>query len=258
MRLRELAMLGKVAGFMAGKIEGFRNKLLYNLRFKGEVEDWIVKDGKSGVITGSIDELYEWLGVERKLEDSFLEAEEYEYARAVDSKVEIKMGGAGPAILLYEACRVIRPELVLESGVAFGWSSCAILSAMSRNKRGRLISIDRPYWFDESKKVLIGKAVPDSLKKRWSLYIGSNRKWLKRKRIAEGMLFDIVFYDSDKSFVGKAEWIEFMMGYLKTGGLLIVDDIGDDSFFDWYTAKKGIEAWRLMYDSKSCGIIRKQ
>jgi hypothetical protein len=45
---------------------------------------------------------------------------------------------------LYMITRVADPATVVETGVLYGYSSAAILSALADNKKGRLISIDLP------------------------------------------------------------------------------------------------------------------
>lgn len=62
--------------------------------------------------------------------------------RAARSKVE--MGGAGDLNLLFDAVRLLGARSVVETGVAYGWSSLAILEAMSSNGGGRLFSVDMP------------------------------------------------------------------------------------------------------------------
>ena len=60
-------------------------------------------------------------------------------------KSMIKMGGPGDLDLLFDTVRLTNATKVIETGVAYGWSSLAILHAMSLNKNGALISVDMPY-----------------------------------------------------------------------------------------------------------------
>ena len=55
------------------------------------------------------------------------------------------MGGSGHIHLLYDCVRLINAHNVIETGVAYGWSSLAILKALSENNSGRLFSVDMPY-----------------------------------------------------------------------------------------------------------------
>ena len=49
-------------------------------------------------------------------------------------------GGGGNELLLYYITRLLKPNIVLESGVSAGASSSAILHALEDNKNGHLIS----------------------------------------------------------------------------------------------------------------------
>jgi Methyltransferase domain len=71
----------------------------------------------------------------------------------------------------------LRPEKVVETGVARGVTSRVILEALERNRAGRLWSIDLPapdpVLHDE-----IGIAVRDGLRSRWAYLTGSSRRRL--------------------------------------------------------------------------------
>ena len=55
------------------------------------------------------------------------------------------MGGASHIHLLYDCVRLSKAKKVIETGVAYGWSSLAILKALSLTKNGKLFSVDMPY-----------------------------------------------------------------------------------------------------------------
>ena len=55
------------------------------------------------------------------------------------SKLGVSLGGGGNYILLYFLVRKLKPNIVVETGVAAGWSSLAILTAFTKNKKGRCI-----------------------------------------------------------------------------------------------------------------------
>jgi hypothetical protein len=74
-----------------------------------------------------------------------LSAETIEVARALADGCRIKMGGAGHIQLLYAATILSGATRIIESGVAYGWSSLAILTALERRRDGRLVSVDMPY-----------------------------------------------------------------------------------------------------------------
>lgn len=62
--------------------------------------------------------------------------------------------------VLYALIRALRPDSVLEIGSAEGCSATHILTALDRNKHGRLTSID----IDPD----AGAKIPDALRKRWT------------------------------------------------------------------------------------------
>jgi hypothetical protein len=55
-----------------------------------------------------------------------------------------KMGGPGDLDMLYGAIVATGAQRVVETGVAYGWSSFAALAAL-RDTGGRLVSVDMPY-----------------------------------------------------------------------------------------------------------------
>ena len=55
------------------------------------------------------------------------------------------MGGASHIHLLYDCVRLSKAKKVVETGVAYGWSSLAILKALSLTNNGKLFSVDMPY-----------------------------------------------------------------------------------------------------------------
>ena len=65
------------------------------------------------------------------------------------------------ARLCYLSCRLIDPEVVIETGVAYGVSSAFILKALQENDRGTLYSIDLPPLRRGYEKFW-GIAVPDA------------------------------------------------------------------------------------------------
>lgn len=82
------------------------------------------------------------------------------------------------ARLAYALTRLLKPDLVVETGVALGVVSACILSALERNSRGQLISIDLPPLGVAPGTV--GLLVPDGLRGRWSLHRGTSTRLLPR------------------------------------------------------------------------------
>lgn len=141
----------------------------------------------------------------------------------------VKMGGAGHVDLLYHLCVHLRPSSVLETGVAYGWSSLAILLALNDIGRGSLVSIDRPYPGLDNEK-FVGCVVPTALRGRWRLVRRPDRDALPSVLKKSGAV-DLAHYDSDKSYAGRIFAYSLIWKSLNPGGVLISDDVGDNFGF---------------------------
>lgn len=176
-----------------------------------------------------------------------------------NKKVIKNFGGEADLNLLYSICNKFtsKKTFILETGVALGWSSLVFLFFLSK-KNGFLFSIDMPYVrkfnFD-----YVGSAVPNSLKNKWHLFKLPDLQGLKkieRKKIK----FDIVHYDSDKSYYGRKRSYKILWSLLKKGGYFISDDISDNSAFLDFVKKNLIQRrnyYILRYKKKYIGIIKK-
>jgi hypothetical protein len=115
--------------------------------------------------------------------------------------------------------RVLRPERVVETGVARGASTRAILEAMAANGRGHLWSIDLPPvvegWHRESAVL-----VPENLRVRWTFIRSSTRRELP-PLLARVRPIDL--------FVQGTPDIDFelrqALGALRPGGVVLADCI---------------------------------
>jgi predicted O-methyltransferase YrrM len=151
-----------------------------------------------------------------------------------------KMGGPAETALLHHLVLHKRPENVVETGVAAGWSSLSILTALESNGRGHLWSVDMPYPKRDA-ETLVGCVVPDALRERWTLFRLPDRDALpqivRRTRVA------LAHYDSDKSYEGRIFGYRILFEALEPGGLLISDDIEDNLAFRDFAISVGREPW---------------
>ena len=67
-------------------------------------------------------------------------------ANKILSEIQVDLGGGGNYYLLYFLVRKVNPKIVVETGVAAGWSSLSILRAFQKSGFGKLYSSDFPYF----------------------------------------------------------------------------------------------------------------
>lgn len=153
----------------------------------------------------------------------------FEQAEARVDQCPQKMGGAGNLDLIYTIAQYFKVTQVIETGVAYGWSSLALLLAISKQPSAHLISTNLHYsrYGDDS---YVGCAVPEDLKPFWTLLREGDRTALPK---ALTMLpdYDLCHYDSDKTYGGRMWAYPFLWKGLKIGGCFISDDIGDNLAF---------------------------
>ena len=166
-------------------------------------------------------------------------AEEFEpRAREALAGLGVRLGGGGHYRLMQFLVRLRQPEAVLETGVAAGWTSQAILAALQRNGRGTLYSSDFPYFRLENPERYVGCLVDPELRSRWQLEIRGDRMNLARflPRIDS---IDLLHYDSDKSIEGRQYVLDTVSAKLAADAVIVMDDVGDNTFFrDWVTRSK--------------------
>ena len=132
--------------------------------------------------------------------------------------------------VLYVICRVQKPAVVVETGVASGVSSTFILQALGDNKKGKLFSIDLP---DPNLKNNIGWLIPKKLRPRWRLTIGRSSEELVPLLDKLGSI-DMFLHDSEHSYNNMIWEYRTAWYYLSQGGILLSDDItSNHAFFDF-------------------------
>lgn len=131
----------------------------------------------------------------------------------------------------------MQAKTVIETGVAYGWSSLAILCSVSR-RNGALFSVDMPHPLlkDEG---LTGAVVPASLRNRWTLIREPDHSGLM-KVLRQVDRLDFIHYDSDKSYLGRQATYRRLWRHLRPGGILMSDDIADNTAFRDFAAEVAI------------------
>ena len=198
--------------------------------------------------------------------DSNLQIETHLFAQKVVSesvptvqKLAIKgidLGGGGSIDLIYFLCRFLKPNYVLETGVAAGWSSYAVLEALSDNEKGFLDSSDLPYFRIENPEQYIGILVPDRLRnqKNWNLQTRGDTENLK-EFLRGNKKYTLVHYDSDKRKTSRLDFLKRIEPWLDNEAVLIMDDIQDNLAFKDYVLSRTQTFKVFEYEGKYIGII---
>jgi predicted O-methyltransferase YrrM len=139
------------------------------------------------------------------------------------------------ADLCYAVCRAVKPQIVLETGVAYGVTSAYILQAMAVNQTGTLHSIDLPpvAALDLSKESFVGILIPQRLRDRWRLHRGTSARILP-KLLPELGQVDMAVLDSRFTYEVKFEEMRMLEPVLARSSVLISDDVDrSPAFEDW-------------------------
>lgn len=163
-----------------------------------------------------------------KLSDLF--QHEYEFAIQAEEKCPLKMGGEGATDFIYQIIKHKKPSNIVETGVAYGWSSLAILLAIRDNEKAKLISSDMPYIKMNNDKY-VGCVIPVNLKTKWELQRAADINGIPLALKKFNFNIDLFHYDSDKSYTGRMWSSPIIWKALKKGGLFISDDINDNLAF---------------------------
>lgn len=145
----------------------------------------------------------------------------------------------------YLACRLLEPEVVVETGVAYGVSSAFILKALEENGKGHLYSVDLPplrrryerYW---------GVAAGGEPGSRWTLLRGSSQ------RVLPGLIekldeVDLFVHDSLHTRGNMRREFGMVWPRLREGGMLVADDVERNHAFG-ELRRRGPDLWRVIRD----------
>jgi predicted O-methyltransferase YrrM len=150
-----------------------------------------------------------------------------------------------------------RPRVMVETGVAFGYSSATILKAMEENGEGQLYSVDLPpIQYDPSDP--IGRVVPESLHHRWTLRLGDSRKLLA-PLVAEVAPIDIFLHDSLHTYASQLREYRVAWPHIRPGGVLVSDDVANPAFGEFAAEVGGTPHFVLGSAARpsAVGLLRK-
>lgn len=159
-------------------------------------------------------------------------------------------------LLLYAICKIMRPDKVVETGVAYGLSSSYILKALTENNKGTLYSIDSTFRPWETKQ-MIGSAIPEDFRKRWNFIFGTSSEKLSTL-LKSLQTTDIFIHDSLHTYNNMMFEFTTAWPHIRKNGLLLSDDIIDNNaFYDFYSSLK-IKPSIMKHDNQSLfGALQK-
>jgi len=154
--------------------------------------------------------------------------------------------------IVWVLTRHLKPLKIVETGVARGISSAFILDALHKNGEGHLWSIDLPP-IRRGWRVEIGSAVPERLWSRWTYIRGSSRRALPP------LLEDLDGADMfvhDGLHTAETMTFEFhqVWPYLAKNGVLIADDVNENSAFLNFSRRVGREPLIMTEPEKSSAV----
>jgi len=152
---------------------------------------------------------------------------------------DFNWGGQGNISLNYSLAKNLNARNIIETGVAYGWSSLCLLTYLKECAEGCLVSIDMPFWGTEHEDK-IGCVVPQEMRNKWRLIRLPDRDSIP-KFVRQNSTFDLCHYDSDKTYSGKMWALPKLWIMIKKGGVLICDDINDNLAFKHFCESELIE-----------------
>lgn len=182
---------------------------------------------------------------------------------AIEAELEERMsryGAAAPYPAQYNAsraltracwvaCRGTGARLVVETGVAAGFTTSVILAALEEQGFGALHSIDVPPAGMDPKYV--GWLVPDRLRHRWTLHPGRSRRVLPHL-LREQPAIDLFVHDGLHTEPTMRWELRTGGGGVRPGGVVLLDDAErNPAFAEW--AMTARPAWWTLSETASPG-----
>ena len=166
------------------------------------------------------------------------------------------LGESGP--FLYKLCKILKPELIIETGVAYGVSSSYILKALHENNKGKLISIDSVFRPWQSKE-MIGAAIPKNFRDRWELKIGTSKDLLENI-LKNFSSIDVFLHDSLHTYKNMLFEFQKSWPFIKEGGFLLSDDVTNNNAFSDFCKSLNKEPITMIQENDPLsylGVLRK-
>ena len=171
--------------------------------------------------------------------------------------------------VLYLFVRALRPKVVVETGVALGYSSAFLLQGLHDNAEGHLHSIDLPttdpqgHITSEGVRdrtsvpvAQTGGVVPNDLRDRWSLTLAPSNPTLASLFETVGPT-DIFFHDSEHTFENMIWEYRTSWPHLRPGGYLLSDDVSLNNAFPQFCREVGSPPFRWFGPQGRRGAARR-
>lgn len=135
---------------------------------------------------------------------------------------------------VYVLCRLLSPNVVLETGVAYGVTSAFTLQALAVNRKGTLDSIDLPP-LGRDADLHVGALVPQELRDRWRLHRGPAKRILPQV-ISSIKGMDVFVHDSLHTY--RHMIFEFKTAWprIRPGGAVVADNVDLNEAFQRFTS----------------------
>jgi hypothetical protein len=151
---------------------------------------------------------------------------------------------------------LMRPAVMVETGVALGFTTATVLHAMVEAGKGRLYSVDLPA-LQHNPDEPVGRAVPPTLRGRWQLELGDSRTKLEPlcARVAP---VDIFLHDALHTYSSQLREYRTAWPFIRSGGLLLSDDVNNPAFVE-FAREVGVRPHLVTGPSRSdaVGLLRK-
>ncbi|MEO5650312.1 MAG: class I SAM-dependent methyltransferase [Ginsengibacter sp.] len=182
--------------------------------------------------------------------------DEIKKAEQIAAAVPVKMGGSGATTFIYYLVKKSNAKKIIETGVAYGWSSLSILLAIKDDKEAKLISNDMPY-VSMNNEDYVGCIIPENLKDKWELQRLPDVNGIPLALKKLNNTIDFCHYDSDKSYTGRMWATPLLWNALTKNCFLVADDINDNLAFKHFCESVNRTPVIIEHSGKYVGVIIK-
>ena len=165
----------------------------------------------------------------REMLDSFFKILDEEKIERLEDLVKIKpkhKGYVDVTFVCYLVTKFVKPNFMVETGVARGFSTYATLSAMEKNRKGKLFSIDYPTTYQD-----VGWLPRGKFDENWVLIIGKSKDKLPELLDKLGQI-DCFLHDSEHHY--KNMMFEFKQAWKHLRKVVvIICDEPTNAFYDF-------------------------